>query len=162
MGDQPRPGDIYWRAIEPYWDEVSIYDGPSVFQRDLARVPQGIASLLSAHWCQSEVCNGGFHQFFYNSTGVLAPEAVTGFRAIGMTTCASLIKEAMAFFGDIYPRERQSRVDVLERYALENPGPKDQFWPLDKRFFEELEKENGGFQSAADRYASGLAPPSQI
>jgi Domain of unknown function (DUF4375) len=25
--------------------------------------------------CQSEVCNGGFDQFFYNGTGVLAPEA---------------------------------------------------------------------------------------
>jgi hypothetical protein len=79
-----KPGDRYSSAIEPYWREVSIYDGPSVLARDLGRVPEAIGHLLSAHWCYSEVCNGGFHQFFYNPTGVLAPEAVTGFRAIGM------------------------------------------------------------------------------
>ncbi|WP_369973953.1 DUF4375 domain-containing protein [Polaromonas sp. SP1] len=30
--------------------------------------------LFAVHWCQSEICNGGFMQFFANSTGVLAPE----------------------------------------------------------------------------------------
>ena len=40
---------------------------------------------MAAHWCQSEVRNGGFHQFFTNHTGDLDnfitgnPDNVKGF-----------------------------------------------------------------------------------
>ena len=156
MDDQLDPGDLYWRAVDPYWAEVSIYDGAAVLGCDLAQIPPGSANLLCAHWCQSEVRNGGFHQFFYNSTGVLAPEAVAGFYAIGMPTCAWLIEEAMKFFGDPYPRERQSRIEVLKPYDIQDPDQEDPFGSLDDRFYEVVDSENGGFLSAADQYAAGL------
>ena len=151
-----RPGEVYWRAIEPYWESVSIYDGPSVLARDLSHVPRGVADMFSAHWCQSEVRNGGFHQFFYNSTGVLAPEAVDGFRAIGIATCSLLVVKAMDFFPKPYPRERRVRIEILDQHALELREAEDPFDRIDDRFYDVIDTENGGFDAAADRYASSL------
>ena len=85
---------------------------------------------------------------------MLAPEAVVGFHAIGMPICASLIDEAMKFFGDPYPRERQSRIEILKPYDIQDPD-QDPFGALDDRFFEVLDSENGGFLSAADQSICG-------
>jgi hypothetical protein len=70
-----KAGEAYWALVEPYWDGVDIYEGPGRFLDDFKAVPARSAHLLAAHWCQSEVINGGFDQFFYNSTGVLAPDS---------------------------------------------------------------------------------------
>jgi len=58
-------------------------DSPEDYERTIKEVPEHVAFLYSAYFCQFEVCNGGFSQFFSNSTGVLAPEAVEAFKAIG-------------------------------------------------------------------------------
>jgi hypothetical protein len=79
-------GQLYWSLIEPVWDEIEIYSGPEEFSRTFAGVPRSAGLLFAAHFCQSEVCNGGFNQFFSNSTGVLAPEAIEGFKAIGQVS----------------------------------------------------------------------------
>src|SRR5262249_40500524 len=102
--------------------------------------------LFASHWCQSEVRNGGFHQFFSNSTGILAPEAAAGFRAIGLEACASLLEEAMKHFGSPYPREREVRSENLER------DERDPFGPVDDRFLDAIADE--GYERAADDFAS--------
>ena len=142
----------YWALVEPYWEKVSIYDGPARFRRDFAGVPERTGHLLAAHWAQSEICNGGFDQFFWNSTGVLAPESVAGFQAIGMKRTAALIAKAMEAFGPKYPRGRTSRWIIIRKlrkksqdgYALEH---------LEDRFYRLIQEENGGWESAATRYA---------
>jgi hypothetical protein len=70
--------------IKPHWKRVTIYEGGDPFLREYARTPEAARNLLTAHWCQSEVCNGGPHLFFFNPTGVLAPEAAIGYEAIGL------------------------------------------------------------------------------
>ena len=57
----------YWRIVAPIWDDVSIYDGPEVFLRGFAAAPRRARNLMVAHWCVSEVRNGGLGQFFSNS-----------------------------------------------------------------------------------------------
>lgn len=52
--------------------------------------------MFAAHFCQSEICNGGLGQFFGNSTGGLAPEAVEGFREIGQAQVAALIASGLS------------------------------------------------------------------
>jgi hypothetical protein len=74
----------YWEVLGPVGGSVSIYDGPELFLREFAALSAKEATLLAAHWYQSEICNGGFNQFFGNSAGVLAPEAVAAFISIGM------------------------------------------------------------------------------
>jgi hypothetical protein len=57
------PGERYCNAIEPIWDTIEI-DSPESFQSTFSRVPAELGLLYAAHFCQSEVCNGGFAQFF--------------------------------------------------------------------------------------------------
>ena len=123
-------GGDYGRLVRPVWGRISIYDRPEVFLRQYRQVRPEVGHLFAAHWCQSEVRNGGFRQFFGNSTGVLAPEAVEGFRAIGLPECAELLAEAMRYFGVPYPRERVERQTRLSELT----GECDSFAELNARF----------------------------
>ena len=143
----------YWQAVEPIWGVVSIYDGPTVFLEQFGKVTLAQGYLFAAHWCQSEVCNGGFHQFFTNPTGVLAPEAAAGYKALGMPECARVVAEAMAFFVTPYPRGQEMRIAALRQVPGETREEWDPFYELDDRFYPLLDGENGGFEVAANEYA---------
>lgn len=107
--------DYYWPLIESDFNRVSIYDGPDRFLADIKNTPEWRAHLLAAHWCDSEVCNGGFDQFFFNPTGVLAPEALQGYRAVGRDDLADLLQQAMARLRrPEYPRDRTARQRALK------------------------------------------------
>lgn len=152
----------YWNHIEPFWDSVSIYDGPEEFLLGFTETPEHAAHLLALHWCASEVCNGGFHQFFFNSTGVLAPEAVAGFKAIGMPRTAAVVAAAMASFGEPYPRDREERQDALDALTTQssaNGQLHSPFQDLDSRFYDLLGCENGGMERAAEDYAARFPVP---
>jgi hypothetical protein len=145
----------YWNLVEPIWETVSIYDGPDIFLQQYNASPEASRTLFAAHWTQSEVLNGGLGQFFSNSTGVLAPEAVVAFRALGMPRAAAVLERAMAFFDFPYPRDRAQREDALEAaFDASDDDDFDPFQDVDGPFSELLETENGGFDAAADKYAA--------
>jgi hypothetical protein len=148
-----RQGAAAWHAIEPYWKVVSIYDGSITFLEGFERLPEPVRHLYAARWCDQEVCNGGFRQFFSNSTGVLAPEAIEGYRKIGLTECADLVEAAVGKFGELYPRDRAARQAALR--ALELPGEKrgqgDAFDELDNRYYET--KGRSRFYDRLDEFA---------
>jgi len=140
----------YWSTVAPFWEAINIYEGPEVFRHTFDSAPRVSGLMFAAHSCQSEICNGGFDQFFWNSTGVLAPEAAEGFREIGQPQIAALIESAMDLVGSPYPRdreERQGRLSQLPGGALD---------ALDQKFFALIESEAGGFQDAADRYVERM------
>src|SRR4051794_7293410 len=141
MANAQQPGDRYWSVVEPFWDAVSIYDGPGEFARQFRAIPAKAGHLLAAHWCQSEVCNGRLHQFFTNSTGVLAPEALAAFRAIGLAEWAAILAEAMRFFGEPYPREQADRQELLAGRRGRRREEWDPFFALDDRFYSWLHAE---------------------
>ena len=140
-------GSGYWIMVEPVWTTINVYEGPEIFRTTFDSAPHRAALLFAAHFAQSEICNGGFHQFFWNSTGVLAPEAIDGMKAIGCCSLASVIETAMNQLVVPYIRERPRRQALLE--AL----PKRYFDPLDEHFFKLIVADNGGFEAAADRFA---------
>jgi hypothetical protein len=169
----------YWDYIEPYWDVFDIYNGLKGFETSIRGVPRPAVLLYAAHFCHSEVHNGGFLQFFWNNTGVLAPEAIEGYSVIGMPTSASLLKEAASRLGTPYPRDREDRWEALlaasERGKPElmrifeklDPDDTRGFYKvfvestrnlrldeLDKQFFQAAKTENGGFEDAATRFAN--------
>lgn len=151
--NEDRPGPTAWEVIEPHCEAVSIYDGPIVFLDGFERLPEPARHLLAVWWCDAEVCNGGFHQFFSNSTGVLAPEAAEGFRVVGLAECADLVEAAMAKFDEPYPRDRVARRAALE--TLKRPGKKraewDPFGELDDRYY--AAKDRLKFDQTIDEYA---------
>ncbi|MBI2262602.1 MAG: DUF4375 domain-containing protein [Caulobacterales bacterium] len=149
-------GDLaptYWRLIEPYWEKISIYDGPKRFLREFERAPQAVQPLFATHWLQSEVCNGGFGQFFDNSTGVLAPEAAAGFVTIGMPKTSAFVSELIGGFGAVYPRDQDQRWDALAVIDETAPSGNPLHTYIDEEFFELLGSENGGFLVSANQYA---------
>ena len=75
------------------------------------------------------------------------------FGAIGMPNAAALIERAMMFFGSVYPRDRNKRIETLYAYAKQNPKSRDPFDKMNDEFFKLLDEESGGFEAAADRYA---------
>jgi hypothetical protein len=108
--------------------------------------------LLYAVWrCDWEVCNGGFHQFFENNAGILAPEAVDGFIAIGLPRLAELVIQAMAKLIVPYGRDRSARWAALA--AL----PKGAFGDLNKQYYELRCIEGGSFETAIERFARTVA-----
>jgi Domain of unknown function (DUF4375) len=151
MGDEMMS---YWELVEPIWNTVSIYDGGDTFLQQYGAAPEASRTLLAAHWTQSEVRNGGFGQYFSNSTGVLAPEAVLAFRQLGMPQTAAAVERAMSFFAVPYPRERGQREEALEAGFDAAGDDFDPFWEAEETFFESIEQENGGFEAAADAYAA--------
>jgi hypothetical protein len=154
------PGTAYWERLEPVWGSVSIYDGGHVFLHEFAQLPQCERTLFAAHWCQSEVCNGGLHQFFTNPTGVLAPEAAVAFDELGLHEVSRLIRTAMAFFGDCYPREQEQRLAALEAVPGATRKEWDPFRHLDDPFYAAIDWPNNAFATAADSFVL-RHPPQQ-
>lgn len=152
----------YWKLVQPVWDSISIYDGPQEFLAQFDAANAVSRTLFAAHWCQSEVNNGGLHQFFHNSTGVLAPEAAAAFEALQMPETAGVIRSAIDWFGPTFPRDRERRMEALDKYVTghaDNIGP---FAELDDRFFDLIAEENGGFEAAADRFSLEIRRPVHV
>jgi hypothetical protein len=134
-----QPADVgYWSVIEPVWLKLNRTwdESGKKFLRLFRSIPPQVGHLYAASWCQAEVCNGGLHQFLSNTTGLLAPEAVEGFRAIGLPELAEVVAEAMEFFGTPYPRGRADRDALLASRPGRTRKQWDPFQRLDERFYE--------------------------
>ena len=144
----------YWGAIAPYWDVVDVHESPRTFQKQLAQVPHEPATLLVAHWLFSEVHNGGFVQFFWNGTGVLAPEALQAFQVLQLPDAARAIERAMGYIGKPYPRSCRVRQRRMKGIWERSPD-KEQLWDAlraeTKAFYKAAPSRR--FRQAADAFA---------
>ena len=147
----------YWSRVEPYWDDCPT-DDPAEYLLFYDSMPKVSRDLLTTHWVCSEISNGGFHQLFTNPTGVLVPEAISGFESMGLDEVGAILREASSFFGNDYPREQGTRIQALDRYAARsrNPDAWNPFEQLDERFYSALEAEDGAdvYVERANAYAS--------
>lgn len=65
---------------------------------------------------EREINNGGFNQFFYNSSGDFAHETITSLRIIGAGKTADILQKAIDQFPDsVVPKDRVKRQEVLEQ-----------------------------------------------
>ncbi len=125
---------IVHETSESLLDRVSVYGTTQEYLDDIQKLAQVEVNLLTAALTHIEVCNGGFYQFFHNQTGVVAPEAKTGFAEMGLDEVSNLVRKAMNFFGENYPREQAFRMEKLDAIT---DGPRDQadpFAALDEEF----------------------------
>src|SRR5712672_3192168 len=113
------PGEFALAIAARVQNSADIHDPPDVFLANFHALAPHEQHLLATHWCDYEVRNGGFLQFFENSTGVLAPEAVCGFRALGLPEVAAKIEDAMNRLASSFPRNRAlRRAKIRELRAL--------------------------------------------
>jgi hypothetical protein len=81
---------------------------------------------------EDEINNGGFHQFFNNSSGDNSTETVFALEIIGALTTADIVKRAIARFPEgIAPKDRKARLELL----WENFPTTHEFDDLDAEFW---------------------------
>ncbi|QNN24642.1 DMP19 family protein [Planctomycetales bacterium ZRK34] len=72
---------------------------------------------------EDEVNNGGFDQYYFNSSGDQVHNAATSLEAIGAKHTASLVRQANALFGEAGPSPnrsiRQDQLDALSDAAMD-------------------------------------------
>jgi hypothetical protein len=141
----------YWSLVEPIWLPLNeSWDlEPREFVRRFDSIRSGSRHLYAVQWCMSEIENGGLLQFFRNTTGILAPEAAAGLEAIGLGSAAQVLREAIGFFGEPYPRDRDARIAMLPDWQRRNREAWDPFYQLNQRF----EGHSGNWTEAADAFA---------
>jgi len=95
---------------------------------------------LTLCWLDAEVSNGGFSQFYFNSSGELAPYAVRAASAVGAPELAGIIQKANAMFGEKGPDpDRNKRMDQLSKVDLKALGELDtQYYRCSERLSEIL------------------------
>lgn len=142
--------DSIWPTSDVPSHCISIYDGTDVFLRDFSTAGPVHETPFAAYWPQAEILKGGLNQFFGNSTGVLAPEAVEAYKILGMPQLAAALQDAMDWFGVPYPRERVSRKVRLEEFAASHEF--DPFDAMDDKIVELICEESSGLEAAALGY----------
>ncbi len=71
--------------------------------------------LLIVENLQREVNNGGFNQFYWNSSGDFSTETVDALIEISALTTAGIVKRANSQFPDNYvPKDRTERQELME------------------------------------------------
>ena len=68
---------------------------------------------------EQEVNNGGFSQFFYNSSGDFSNELLDVFTQIGATKTAKICKKAISVFNGKVPLDRGEREELLDNMKIE-------------------------------------------
>jgi len=63
---------------------------------------------------EGEVNNGGFSQFFYNSSGDFSNEIVDAFTKIGATKTVKICRKALSVFRGEIPSDREKREELLD------------------------------------------------
>lgn len=82
--------------------EQAVFDNLSIhFETDykdeydmVKRMSKGQQAIYTTFLVESEVNNGGFNQFYFNSSGIFAEMAIGGFQLIGAEKFANIMIEA--------------------------------------------------------------------
>ncbi len=91
------------------------------FDKGFAYLSEHEKVLFCVWMLETEVNNGGFNQFYWNSAGDFSIETVESLNKIGAVETSSIVQAANDNFGEAGPpKERINRQEVLEE--LEDKG----------------------------------------
>lgn len=122
-----------WTVIHPVWWIADIYNGPDEYERSLKQFSTEQRLMFALRWYLSEVKNGGHHQFFSNSTGIVWKDACKAFSAIGLKIGAGIILDSADRLGGDPSLDHEQRHDQLAEH-------KPEFSDLDDRLYELSDK----------------------
>ena len=104
----------------------------------LATLPPGVRALYVVSGVEDEVNNGGFNQYYWNSTGKFADQAVAAFEYFSARAHAELMREAnrihAAEQAEIEKFKQQGTLQAFsDSYKVSKLGPLDErFYKLDE------------------------------
>ncbi|GAB5405100.1 MAG: hypothetical protein Aurels2KO_33310 [Aureliella sp.] len=122
------------------------------YDETLSEYPRDVQILAAMIYGHSDIENGGFLQFFTNSTGAFAPEMLEWLERSELDTAADVLREAMAVFGETFPRSRGARLEFLSEFDGESRQQRDPFSQMDDAFYASLPYATHTFDRAADEW----------
>ncbi len=107
--------DELTQAIFDYLSE-NIIKGDYKNEYDkIKKMSRGFQYIYAVWLLEGEINNGGFNQYFYNSSGLFAEEAYTGCINIGAKKTAEIVKKAI----DILLKEKELHKNTKKLGTLE-------------------------------------------
>nr|WP_241635560.1 DMP19 family protein [Fusobacterium gastrosuis] len=122
--------DVSWDIVDSMWNIINIYDGYEEYIKSAEVFTLEQRYLLAINWYFAEVNNGGHHQFFYNSTGIMWEDAINGFKLFGMNDYAENFQKVIDYCGGSISFDRNERYEMLQ--VLEEKNEEEFFDLLDK------------------------------
>lgn len=107
---------------------------PNGYERLTREVPSELLRFVAANTLFGEVYNGGFDQFFSNSSGIVINDAIAGFGEMDLDQHAAIAQEALALMGDAFVQDRWERCRRMYAAFPDNCAT-DIFDDLDRRFY---------------------------
>lgn len=127
-----------WERIDAYLERACVEEGVPDWPTALAARPPGYLRAASMWWTDAEVNNGGFSQYFLNSTNETVWHAIAGYDRIGQTRMAGILQSAVFVCGEERPELLRAAVPL---------GAFDDFVPLasdldslDELYYKELSR----------------------
>lgn len=109
-----------WDILEPVYGTVNIYGSYEEYLESAKLFTLEQRYLLAMTWYFIEVNNGGHHQFFYNSTGIVWEDALNAFKLFDMNEFAVNFEKVIAYFGAGIPFDREERWKLMQKLEEEN------------------------------------------
>ena len=111
--------DDMWTINEPAYWTINIYGSYDDYLESAKGFTLEQRYLNAISWYFAEVNNGGHHQFFYNSTGIVWEDALAGLRLFKMDTLADNLQSVIDYFGGTIPFDRAERWTILQDWENE-------------------------------------------
>jgi hypothetical protein len=130
-------------SIDPDYDlviETFTAIWPRVTKSGFQQLSDAEKVILCTWRFVCEVNNGGFHQFFFNSSGAYAVETVSALESVQMPFAASLLRRALAAFPD---PAKDEQVRYQQLISLPAIVQHDLFDELSAAFFDSGEDAYG-------------------
>ena len=122
--------NLAFDILDVIWEKADFYSDEPTYLRSVEPATKGQLGIYAATWYIFEVNNGGHHQFFFNSTGMVWQQALEGFTLLGAEKHKAILEQAVRLFPNAQPsKDRQVRYDQLE--AIDS----DKFDPLDDQLY---------------------------
>ena len=106
--------DDMWTINEPAYWTINIYGSYDDYLESAKGFTVEQRYLNAICWYFAEVNNGGHHQFFYNSTGIVWEDALAGLRLFKMDILADNLQSVIDYFGGSVPFDREERWTILK------------------------------------------------
>ena len=109
-------------------------DNKTQYGEDMSALSEAERIFYITQTLEMEVNNGGFSQFFYNSSGNFSNELVDACTAIGANATAAICLKAISAFGRDIPVDRDKREEMLDE--LESDAIDEILEECDSAFFD--------------------------
>ncbi len=149
-GFDPDPNELLPQAALATLDdrvlvpEVATRISYKALERGRRSLSPAERTIYLAYWLKSEVANGGFAQFFFNSSGDCASLTAAAAREIGAEDVAVIVERAIAKFPGGRPAEDRStrwrQMDGINDASTAWRADDEAFWKIDSAMWKALQR----------------------